>query len=245
MLITTKGIVIREKSVGENDKYLDVLTDKLGVIEISAKGSKKMTSKSFASAQLYAYSEFCLKEHKGKYYIDSCKPINIFYGLREDVEKIALVVYFTDILKHTATDENEAEAVLRIFLLTLYYLENGKYPIEQIKSVFEMKLMSQIGYEPEINCCSLCGNTDSAFFSIENASLYCDLCKHDGQVKLPIGTVKALQYIVNSPIDKAFSFNLKGESLSKLSQITQKYVFYHLDMSFKSLDYYYKIKTKG
>ena len=244
MLITTKGIVIREKSIGESDKYLDVLTEKLGVIEIKARGSKKMTAKSFASAQLYAYSEFCLRESKGKYYVDSTKPNKRFYGLREDIEKIALVVYFTDILKHTATDENEAAAVLRLFLLTLYYLESDKYKVEQIKSIFELKLMSQIGYEPDLYACTICDN-DASYFSIENASLYCDKCKQAGYIALSPATLKAMQHIVNSPIDKVFNFVIKGDSLKQLSIITQRYVFYHLDMSFKSLDYYYKVKTKG
>ena len=58
-------------------------------------------------------------------------------------------------------------------------------------------------------------------------------------------TLKAMQHIVNSPIDKVFNFVIKGDSLKQLSIITQRYVFYHLDMSFKSLDYYYKVKTKG
>ena len=36
-MLTIDGIVIRERSVGEQDKFIDVLTAKDGVIEISVK----------------------------------------------------------------------------------------------------------------------------------------------------------------------------------------------------------------
>lgn len=39
-MITLKGIVIREYPVGENDKFIHVLTKERGVIEISV-GRKK------------------------------------------------------------------------------------------------------------------------------------------------------------------------------------------------------------
>ena len=90
MLITTYGIVIRERNVGENDKFIDVLTSDLGVIELSAKGVKKITSKSFSSAQLFAYSKFCLNKKNDRYYINSAEPVRIFYDIRLDVENFAL-----------------------------------------------------------------------------------------------------------------------------------------------------------
>ena len=44
MLITTAGVVIRERQIGENDKFVDILTEKNGVIEVSVKGVKKSTA---------------------------------------------------------------------------------------------------------------------------------------------------------------------------------------------------------
>ena len=90
-MITTNGIVIREKNFGENDKFIDILTDNYGVIEIMVKGSKKINSQNSSSTQLFAYSKFCLESKKDKYYLNSCEPIKIFYDIRLDIDKLSLV----------------------------------------------------------------------------------------------------------------------------------------------------------
>ena len=45
MLTTLKGLVLRERSLGDNDKFLDILTDGSGLIEVLARGVKKPNSK--------------------------------------------------------------------------------------------------------------------------------------------------------------------------------------------------------
>lgn len=49
-MIILEGIVLKERSVGEQDKFIDILTKEKGVIEISAKGAKKINGKNGSSA---------------------------------------------------------------------------------------------------------------------------------------------------------------------------------------------------
>ena len=55
LMITIEGIVLRERSVGEADKFIDILTRDRGVLEASVKGAKKINGKSGSSSQLFAY----------------------------------------------------------------------------------------------------------------------------------------------------------------------------------------------
>ena len=52
MMTTFEGIVLKERSYGENDKFIDILTKDHGVVEISVKGAKKINGKNGSSAQL-------------------------------------------------------------------------------------------------------------------------------------------------------------------------------------------------
>ena len=61
-MIILEGIVLKERSVGEQDKFIDILTKEKGVIEVSVKGAKKINGKTGGSAQLFAYSRFCLNQ---------------------------------------------------------------------------------------------------------------------------------------------------------------------------------------
>ena len=45
MLITLKGLVIGQRIIGENSCFLDLFTDKLGMIEVMAHGAKKIGGK--------------------------------------------------------------------------------------------------------------------------------------------------------------------------------------------------------
>ena len=49
MLITAEGLVIAERSYGEADRFIDVLTAEYGVVEICVKGARKLTGKNNAS----------------------------------------------------------------------------------------------------------------------------------------------------------------------------------------------------
>ena len=49
MLVTVEGIVIGRRSIGEDSCFIDVLTDEYGVIEATAHGVKKITSKNIVN----------------------------------------------------------------------------------------------------------------------------------------------------------------------------------------------------
>lgn len=245
-MITTKGIVIGERSIGEQDKYVDILTEDLGIVEVRAKSSKKLTAKSFASCNIYTYSFYTLREYKGKYYIDSTSPIVSFFDIATDIQKLALLNYFTDILKKTAADKDEGKRVLDILIRAMYHLMIKKIPMEQVKAVFELRIMCEIGYAPDLEECRGCGSESVRYFSVEDSCFYCEKCKPANALPTPVPVVIALRFIFVSDNDRAFMFKFKDESfLSVLGQVTEKYVFYHLDMPFKSIEYYNKVKSEG
>ena len=48
-MITAEGIVLKERSAGEQDKFIDILTKDRGVLELSVKGARKINGKSGSS----------------------------------------------------------------------------------------------------------------------------------------------------------------------------------------------------
>ena len=50
--------------------------------------------------------------------------------------------------------------------------------------------------------------------------------------------VKALRHIVFADFDRLFNFRLSENSMKKLSEVTEKYLLYHLGREFKTLDFY-------
>ena len=65
-MLTVKGVVLNQRMTGEQDRFIDVLTADYGVLEILVKGAGKLNSKTGSATQLFAYSEFCLADKKGR-----------------------------------------------------------------------------------------------------------------------------------------------------------------------------------
>ena len=139
-MLTLKGLVIRENKIGESSKSIIVLSEKLGIINVFVRGGAK-SKKSISSTQLFSYSILCIDEKKDahghtNYYLNSSEPINIFYNSRIENS------YFGEILKLT--------------LNTLYFLDKGEKDIELLKSIFEFRLLCEMGFRPYLVGCNRC-----------------------------------------------------------------------------------------
>jgi len=246
MLTNVSGLVIRERQSGDNDKFLDILTETDGVVEVMAKGVKKYSCPFAAASQLYAYSRFCLVRKRDRYYIDSAEPVKIFYSVREELERFSLVSYFSEVISYCQLPDREnSRDILRLFLNILHYLTEGTRDMALLKSIFEFRLMSETGHMPDVVGCSICKTyqTEKMYFSIGSGTLYCENCfpSHQGTDAVCIGApvLHAVRHIVLTDFSRLFNFRLSGDSMSVLSDISEKYLLTHLGRSrFKTLDFY-------
>lgn len=243
----TDGVVLKERSVGEQDKFIDILTKENGVIEVSVKGAKKINGKSGSSTQLFAYSRFCIDKRGQRLYLNSAEPIHIFYDLRSDLARISLASYFAEILRYSIAEHTDSGNVMRLLLNTLHFLEKGSRDEALLKCIFELRLMSEIGYMPDILACRKCGKfePEELYFRITDGCFYCTECFDSDpsadyfKVKLPV--LEAVRHIVLSDFDKLFNFRVSGNVLECLDAISDAYVKTHLERSFGTLDFYRSI----
>lgn len=253
-MITIDGIVLKERSVGEQDKFIDILTKEHGMLEISVKGAKKINGKNSSSTQLFAYSRFCIQQRKNKFYLNSAEPIHIFYDLRASISVIALASYFADVLRFSCTEEYSGNGdVMRLFLNCLYYLEKNLRSEAQMKSIFELRLMSEIGYMPDIVGCRECGvyETDDLFFDISNGGFICCNCfKEEAEsisnylkIKLPV--LNAVRHIVLADFDRLFNFKLSDSAQAALTQLSENYLISHMERNFSTLNFYKSLNNGG
>jgi hypothetical protein len=92
---------------------------------------------------MLAYSEFVLTQHRDYYYIKEAEPLRIFYGLREELEKLELAMYFVK-----AVRESEESETLRLLLNSLHFLEKTDFPKDLLKVIFQIRLLTEVGYTP-------------------------------------------------------------------------------------------------
>ena len=248
MLVTVEGIVVGRRDVGENNCFLDILTSEYGVIEAVAHGVRKQGSKNASATGLFSYSVFCLNKTNLRYSVNSTQPKYSFFGLSSDIKKLSLAVYFADVIKYTSAAEQQVGEILHFFAVTLYRLEQEKTDCAVIKAVFELRIMSMLGFMPDLRACRSCGEyaREKMFFSVDENNLFCGDCAKETSnmgeetIDLSPTLLHTMRYVVFSPVEKVYGFTLGGITKTQFSEFSEQYLLRQLGRSFKTLDYYKK-----
>ncbi len=243
MKFKTNGLIIKEQSIGEQDKICTVLTSSFGIIRAFVRRAKNIKSPKCASTGLLCYSELSVFENKGTYTIDEAKSIEMFLGLRNDVKNMSLAQYFCELSLNLCPKEQEASEFLRLILNALYLLSNNKKAPLLIKACVEMRLMALSGYMPDLVMCDGCGvyETNRMVFIPKTGKLFCESCASENSalgIMAPISVITALRHTIYADFEKLFSFNLNDDSLKLLNVITEGYLGCVTEKDFLTLQFF-------
>ena len=237
--IKTKGIILSENNMDDFDKMLTMLTPGMGKISCAAKGARRPKSLLLGGTQFLCFGEYVLYKGGETYNINSCEPIEVFYNIRTDLDKLKYAVHITKIINDLAYENQNCYRILQLFLNTLYVISEKDKDLNLVLAIFKIKLLSIIGYMPNVQCCSNCKtkeNIDS--FSFKQDGFLCKDCsKQDtSAIHISENTKCALQYIIFSETKKIFSFNMPEADLKELQIVAKIYFNEKLEKEYKLED---------
>ena len=244
--ITTDGIVLKRTFVGEKDAIVKILTFENGLISASVKGIKNMKSKLSAGASVFSLSEFLLKEDRGRFIVASASQKEGFYGLSSNIERLSFAAYFADLVCAYTPSAEDGKTLIPLILNTFYLLSNTSKNLSLIKCVFELKLLSALGYAPDLDTCISCGEPDGlCFFSHDEGGVLCRNCAAGSNVSIITeDTLSAMRYVSHTDLKKAFSFTLSESGLDEFNRCTEKMHRSILATELSSLAYLKQITGK-
>ena len=264
MLYTANGLIIRSKNHAENDRLVTILT-KSGKITAIAKGARSMRSKMLNLTQPFVYGDFEITEKNGYSWLRGGSLDQMFYELREDIEKLFLATYICDVAYELSGEETDCSEMLRLTLNTLYAIVKDLRPKTQIKAVFELRAAAISGYRPDVTCCTDCATAanEGGYFDVMNGAIICSEClqkrgriapknlalKYDDvretSILIPLtpSSLAATRFAIGAPSEKVFSFTLTDEELKIFSKVGEGYLLNHLGHGFDSLDLYNSTKS--
>ncbi len=260
--LTAKGLVIRERQSGDNDKVMTLLTAEHGKMFVTGKGVRSLKNKNMTSCQPFAYSTFVLTKNKsGFFHISESDLHEMFFGIRTDLDRIALASYICELADHCSVEENDETALLRLTLNALYALSVGKKTPTQIKAAYELRLAAILGFAPDLSGCVMCSAETSPIYYLDilEGELLCSDCisrrghedkyaDREGEWTRPFITVSptllgALVYTVTADVAKLLSFTLPEREMEEYSAACERYLLHHLGRGFSTLDYYKHCQT--
>ena len=199
--LVVRGIVLRETETKEADKILTLLTAERGKLSVIARGVRRKGCKYAACAQPLAYSEWTLYQKGDWYYANEGSTLELFNGLRTDLEAMALGFYLAELTEAVTTEDSVSPELLRHLLNGLYALSALHKPPVLVKPAFEMKLLSLAGYEPLADSCAYCGcpEPERPLLDVVQGVLRCAVCgAGESGLSLPLcgASLQALRHIL-------------------------------------------------
>lgn len=238
----TEGLVLREVDYKDADRLLTVLTKEYGKITLKARGVRRSKGTLKSACQLLAYSEFTYSENRGFCTITEAIPLQMFMGLRSDLERLSLASYFAQVADVAAMEGEPNQELLSLTLNAIYALSELHKPQALVKAGFELRAACIMGYTPDLTDCAGCGSDNPTHFYLRAGVILCDHCavlEADG-IRMPLspGLLSAIRYLVGCPPQRLFSFSMPEEALQDLTGITESYLLTQLERGFSTLDFY-------
>lgn len=234
--VKINGIVLSESDMGDFDKMLTILTPNYGKISCVAKGARRPKSALLAGTQMFCFGEYLVYKGLQTYHINSVEPIEVFYNLRIDLDKLKYAVHINKIVKDTTHENQNCYKILQLLLNTLYTISETDKNLDMILGVFKLRLLCILGFTPQIMQCTNCKEKENlAYFSIKDNGLKCKICgKQDtSTVQISESTLNAIKYTVTAPPKKLYSFNIKDDALEEFKLLTKLYFNEKLEKEYK------------
>ena len=256
MQTEVRGLVIRTVDIRDTDRLITIFTEEMGVVSALARGARSLKSRKMSSTMQFCYSTFVLYTQGDKYWIKEASLIESFFDIRQTIEGLALANYIAEVLADVTIAEADKD-LLRLSLNSLYAIASGKYEIEKIKAVFEIRAASILGFMPDVIACTNCGERLGDFiFDIMAGSIECQKCRREAELRRDIplsphesriicvlseGAKMALGYAIYSPLEKLFSFKISDEDMRLFARASEEYLLNQVGHTYRALEFYKKL----
>lgn len=233
--IKTIGVILAEAPHKEHGKRVTIFTKDFGRVTAFAGGAKKAKSHLLAATQPFVFGNFELYQGKEAYTLTGAEVIENFYDLRMHMDKTVYASYIAELSLVFMQENMISEDMLKLIYLALEEIVKQEKSLRLIRAIFEWKVLALAGYPPELGMCQDCAKEEDLFYFDRVAGgTICQECAKKGQEHLPVAIRKALQYIIEEPVEKSFRFRLKEELQDCFTELVHRYLGMYLDYPLKT-----------
>lgn len=207
-LLGVTGIILKAEPFGEYDRRVVILTKERGKIAAFAKGARKQGSRLLATTNPFCFGEFKLFEGRTSYSLSEAVISNYFEELRDDFEGACYGMYFNELMDYYTRENNDEKEMLKLLYQSLRALCHKGFQHSLVRYIFEIKALALNGEYPGI----------PESISCQESTRY------------------AVSFIVDSKVEKLYTFKVTDSVLSELGEIADEFRHRFIDKKLKSLD---------
>ncbi len=239
----TEAIIISSMNLGEADKLVTFFSLDRGMLKGVAKNARKSFKRfgagleSFTLVRLHLYE----REHQELARIESADILAQHAHISEDLRRAAAGAVMLELVRELSPlGERNAQA----FLLLSYVLDllnDGEDPL-YLLSIFKIKVLSLLGYQPKLDRCLSCGNQpkgEMIFLGMKGGVLCpdCMVSSGESQVRLSPGAVGFYYQALRMDMDKISRLKPSNGIVRELDETFTTHTFHILGRRLKSTEF--------
>lgn len=227
-LYKTEALILRQRKFGEADRMFTLLTPTYGKIDVKAKSVRKTTSR--MSGHLQPLNRLMLQLAQGKIndVIAGCESLESFQRIRDDLDRLSEAVYVAELTDRMLADHVPNYFAYRLLLDTLRRLADEERSDAALRH-FEMALLVESGFRPELNQCVGCGKAvepERHLFAPMAGGVACPQCAPEsgGARSLSLNAIKVLRVLQREPYNKVARLNLDAALAEEVERHLRSYI---------------------
>jgi len=226
-----EAIVLSRRSFKEFDEILSLLSKEMGKVEVTARGTKKITSKNSPFLEPFCAVHIGTAPGKDRTYLTTTQVIEYFSGIRKDLHKVRQTTLVLAWLEKMLSPEQRDERIYETLLSWLDFVNGVSETKPILLDAFFLKMLAFLGFEPQLLDCIYCGKSveeeKQIWFSFLGGGVMCqkDKIEKREELALPLSlaTLLGLRYILNRSWREIVAFD-NSTLYSSLHPIVYKYI---------------------
>jgi DNA repair protein RecO (recombination protein O) len=258
--LKSEGLVLKSVNWKENSRVITVFSENLGRQTIIDRGGRSLKSR---RGRLMTFSRldlgFFKSDRTGTGYISEVEPLESFRFEKEgSLGRLAFASAAIELLFYLLPED---EPLPDLYHLTIRFFrlidECPKKALFPIFLAYFMKMLSQLGYRPNLTGCVGCGKEISSsgsgpadrlkgyLFSPARGGLVCPACQIPGDhyIRLQSGGFEKARRLQTSSLREASAIEIKYRDAEQILDLLTGFLKYQTEAKeIKSLEFLHKLK---
>jgi DNA repair protein RecO (recombination protein O) len=239
----TEAIIISSINLGDADKLVTFFSLDRGMLKGVAKNARKSFKRFGAGLESFTLVRFHLyeREHQELVRIESADIIEQHASIGCDLARAATGAVMLELVREMSPlGERNSQAFL-LLSHVLHLLDEGEDPLFLL-SVYMIKFLSLLGYQPKLDHCLSCGSSQKGevlFLGVKGGIL-CRCCMNsseESQIRLSAGAVGFYYHVLRLDMDKVSRLKPSNSIIRELDRAFAAHTFNILGKRLKSTDF--------
>jgi len=231
--LTTEALVIGSMRYREADRIVTLYTRERGRLGAVAKGVRRTKSKVGGRLEPFSLVRTSLYSGRGLYTIVGVDTLRTFQGVRDELFRMEEGARLFAAVRHLFPVEEGSAPAFNLLVRGIARLADAEDRAAAAGVVLatRLKLLSLLGYAPEVSCCAACGSGDLPYgFAPSLGGIVCESCAATSAVScfaLSGGAVSTLRTLLDNPLAEIEGFELDERALAEVEQVVAQTLAHH------------------